>query len=66
MTFTKYVALMLLGFALFVGYRAYAKHTMCAGLRSTLGEQETMSERQRALDKYKELCGSVMDAAPWF
>jgi len=33
MTFTKYIALMLLGFALFVGYQAYAKHERCAGLR---------------------------------
>jgi predicted negative regulator of RcsB-dependent stress response len=26
MTFTQYVALMLLGFAMFVGYQAYAEH----------------------------------------
>lgn len=59
MTFTKYVALMLLGFTMFVGYQAYTKHEKCIEMRSQVGMQDTEHERRAALAKYVGVCG------PW-
>jgi predicted negative regulator of RcsB-dependent stress response len=65
MTFTKYVALMLLGFALFVGYQAYVKHEAqherCTALYgdyvgSIGSDRVTGSELNGKYAKYNELC----------
>jgi hypothetical protein len=56
MTFIKWAALMLLDFTLFVGYQAYTKHERCVGLDTTMGTQATASQRQRAYDRYTEVC----------
>jgi hypothetical protein len=62
MTFTKYIALMLLGFALFVGYQAYAKHERCAGLRQAAEDDNlTVPEWHAVQTKYLEACSPNKD-----
>ena len=62
MTFTKYVALILLGFALFVGYQAYAKHERCAGLRQAADDYNLpLPEWFAARTKYLEACSPNKD-----
>ena len=65
MTFTKYVALMLLGFALFVGYQAYAEHeeqhnrctTLYADYVGNIGsDRVTGIELNSQYSRYNILC----------